>query len=342
MTWTRLHLKKDLRILLCVVPLFFFSSPSLWAQNTAPICEPSSQVKAAIDRIEGQKQASSETDYEFWRSRQAATNALLHQYPNDFFVQRFYVYEMMGPDPSTAGYPSEHGTLQVIADYRALHEQHPDDSTVEYLYATTLINRDTPTAIRLLEEALRKNPSSPPPRLDLVRIYTSPNFLDHTKAKSHLSTFLAACPASLAGYGWLRGFGDDDLIRKSSAQLRSVIGKRADADAVWEYPTLWGLEFKSHPRSDYDAVRSQVAADLTRIRALKLQNNFGWWYVLDQGYQLIGDQEQAKWAASQRDNLVQSSDSSTRCQRSFNGSRTILIRSPTRRRRRSGHTIAKN
>jgi hypothetical protein len=285
-------------ILVACIAIF---TPSYVYPQSAPVCDASLEVKAALEQIDAEKQGQTETDYEFWQSRRAATKALLQRYPNDFFVQRAYVNGMMGPDPSTSGWPSEHGILQIIAEYKTLHEQHPGDAAIEYLYATSLIDRDTPTAITLLDETLQKNTSFPWPDLDLVRIYTSPNFLDRTKAESHFSAFLAACPSNLFGYSWLRGISDDELTRKITPQFRRVIEARADAESVWAYQQLWALEFKSHPRSDYDALRKQVATDVARLRALELQNNFGWWYVLEQGYQLIGDLEQAKWAETERD-----------------------------------------
>src|SRR5690348_1626107 len=290
--------------LLCV-SLFFLTCSSLFAQTNAPMCDPSSEVKGALEQFTNQKQAPGQTDYEFWRSRQTAIKALLQRFPGDFFIQRTYLNEMMGPDPSRGGWPSEKGTLQVIAEYKALHEQKPNDAVVEYLYATTLIDRDTPGALKLLYDTLSKDPSFSQPHLDLVRIYTSPNFLDQNKAESHLSTFLAACPADLAGYSWLRSIKDNDFVRKSATQLRKLVESRTDLDAIWQYQTLWGLEFKSHPRADYPALRTQVASDVAHIRSLKLENDFGWWYVLDQGYQLLGDQKQAKWAETERDKHLQ-------------------------------------
>ncbi|MDE3136223.1 MAG: TlpA family protein disulfide reductase [Acidobacteriota bacterium] len=241
----------------------------------------------------------------------AALKALLERYPNNFFVQSEYVNAMMAPDPSTDGWPSERGTLKVIAEYKALHERHPDDAVIEILYARTLTDRDTPAAIKLLDDALRKMPSFPLPNLDLVRIYTSPNFRDQAKAESHLSAFLSACPESAEGYTWLRSMANDDFTRKSMAQFRKVAETRT-AQTVGVYPELWGLEFKSHPRSDYPALRKQVAADVARIRALNLQKEFRWWYALEQGYRLLGDQKQLKWAETESDKQIQLPGSSPR------------------------------
>jgi hypothetical protein len=316
MVWNRLHMRRPFRVLLCA-SLFLFSPSSLPAQTNLPMCSPSPKVRAALEHIDQQREGPNETDYEFWLSLRAELKALLQQHPRDFFVQRAYLGErivggLMGPDPSTGGGPSEKGRLQAIAEYKALHEQHPDDAVIDDLYGRTLIDRDTPVAIKLLDDSLQKKPSFPWPNLDLVRIYTSPSFLDRSKAESHLSAFLAACPANLAGYDWLGNLGDDDFTRKSIAQFRKVLGTRTDAGTIAQYPTLWGLEFKSHPPSDYGALRKQVAADVARIRTLKIDNDFGWpnplrrsfpqdvWYVLYRGYELIGDRAQAKWAEAER------------------------------------------
>lgn len=290
--------------LLCV-PLLLLTCSSLLAQTDAPVCGPSPAVKAALDQFSKQAQAPDQTDYQFWRSRQAAMKSLLNKYPHDAFVQLAYAHQMMGPDPSTEGWPSEDRTLKAIAEYKSLHAQHPDDAAIEYVYATTLIDRDTPTAIKLLDDVLKREPSFAPPDLDLVQIYTSPNFLDRAKAKSYLSAFITGCPANLAGYSSLQSIGDNGFAGKSAAQLRQVIETRTDSEAIWGYQTLWGLEFKSHPRSDYDALRKQVAADVARIRALNLQSDFGWWYTLDRGYQLIGDQKQSKWAETEEGKHIQ-------------------------------------
>lgn len=322
--------------LLCV-PLLLLTCSSLLAQTDAPVCGPSPAVKAALDQFSKQAQAPDQTDYQFWRSRQAAMKSLLNKDPHDAFVQLAYAHQRMGPDPSTEGWPSEVGTLKAIAEYKSLHAQHPDDAAIEYVYATTLIDRDTPTAIKLLDDVLKREPSFAPPDLDLVQIYTSPNFLDRAKAKSYLSAFITGCPANLAGYSSLQSIGDNGFAGKSAAQLRQVIETRTDSEAIWGYQTLWGLEFKSHPRSDYDALRKQVAADVARIRALNLQSDFGWWYTLDRGYQLIGDQKQSKWAETEEGKHIQPEGPLRRFQRPVNGSATTPFR--TLMRRKSGGRI---
>jgi hypothetical protein len=277
-------------------------SSSTQAQEATPrtlgglLCEPAPQIQAALDVILKRKQAPDQSDYEFWRAQRTAIQGLRKQYPNNFFVEREYVANMVNSDPSTGGFPSEAGILQVTSEYKTLREQRPDDTIVEYLYATLLVDRDTPAAIQLFDDVLRKEPGFPWPHNDLVPIYSSPNFLDRAKQVAHLSAFLSACPANVGAYGWMREIEDDELIRKIAPQFRRLLETRTDPDALWEYQTLWSLEFKSHPSSDYAALRKQVASDLARIRPLNLKNDVRWWYVLSQGYQLADDPGQAKWA----------------------------------------------
>lgn len=269
--------------------------------TNGPYCEATGEVKAALDNFHKMKQGLEETDYDFWLSQHTAIEKLRGRYPNDLFVGREDIYNRMGGDPSTSGFPSETGSVQTIAEYKSLHEQHPEDPMTEYLYAITLIDRDTPTAIKLLDDVLQKNPTLPWPHQDFLRIYTSLNFLDKGKAQSNLSAWLAACPANLGGYSWVTRIGGDELIRNSAAHLRKAIGERTDLEAIWNYQTLWSLEFESHPRSEYDGLRKQVATDVARIRALNRESDFSWWYTLAQGYQLLGDQNQLKWAEKGRD-----------------------------------------
>ena len=68
---------------------------------------------------------------------------------------------------------------------------------------------------------------------------------------------------------------------------------------VGAYRTLWSLEFKAHPASEYEALRRQVGRDLERLRQVKLQDKRQWYEALEDGYKLVNDQKQSDWAAEQ-------------------------------------------
>ena len=267
-----------------------FSSSQLHAQ-TAPLCDPSPDVKAALDQLPS-NQALDQTEYQFREARRSAIRALVRRYPGDVFVQRAYISSM-----SDWNTPSDR--LKVIAEYNSLNDQHPSDSYISYLYGTTLLGRDTPQAIKLFAAALEKAPDFPWPHLQFVYIYSAPNFLDKAKTISHAKAFLSACRSTLEGYHSLSKLGDKDLTSQAASQLRQILLPRIDPDALGAYPSLWSLEFAAHSPSEYDALRKRVAADVARLRALNLVNVRQWWSALQEGYKLSNDQKESDWAADQ-------------------------------------------
>jgi hypothetical protein len=124
-------------------------------------------------------------------------------------------------------------------------------------------------------------------------------FLNKEQSAAHLKAFLDACPASLDGYERLTRIDDKDLLRPYAAHLRTLLASRSDPDAVGAYRTLWSLEFKVHPPSEYGPLRRQVGQDLERLRQLKLEDKRQWYWALVEGYKLVNDQKQSDWAEEQ-------------------------------------------
>ncbi len=255
-------------------------------------CAPSPAVKAALDQLPSY-QSPAQTDWQYREQRSAAIQALLGQYPDDLFVQRTYISSTY--DPSDMD--------KLIDQYKAGREQSPDSPQLSYLYGLTLVGRQTPEAIKLFEGALEKAPKFPWPHLSLVSIYASPNFLNKQQSASHVKEFLDSCPASLEGYEALTRLDDKELIRQSGEKLRAILQTRSDPDALAAYTTLWSLEFKAHPPSEYDPLRKQVGEDLKRIRPLNLQDKRQWYEALEQGYKLVNDQEQSDKVIDKRQRL---------------------------------------
>jgi hypothetical protein len=257
-----------------------------WAQS-ADVCGPAPDVKAALDQLPEQTPALS--DWQFHEQHAAALRALLIQYPDDVFVQRAYINSMYGRSDKD----------KVIAEYKARYERNPDDPRLAYLYGMTLVGRQSPEALKLFSAALKEDPKFPWPHLQLVTIYNSSVFLNKEQRDAHLRAFLDACPASLDGYQPLTRMDDKDLLRPYAARLRTLLATRSDPDAVGAYRTLWSLEFKVHPASEYDVLRGQVGKDLERIRQLKLEDKRQWYEALQEGYKLVNDQKQSDWAQEQ-------------------------------------------
>jgi hypothetical protein len=278
-----------MQLSLCLLALLTgFTSRGVWAQS-AVVCGPAPAVKLALDGLPQQTPAL--TDWQFHEQHTAAIQALLRQYPGDVFVQKAYIGSM----------DSRSDKDKVIAEYKARHEQNPDNAQLAYLYGLTLLGRQSAEAIKLFSGALQKDPNFPWPHLQLVTIYSTPVFLDKAQRVAHLKAFLEACPASLDGYESLAGIDDKDLQRTYAAKLRTMLASRSDPEAGGAYTTLWSLEFKAHPPSEYEPLRKQVGQDLERLRQLKLEDKHQWYEALEEGYKLVNDQKQSDWAEDQEE-----------------------------------------
>ncbi len=273
-----------------LVPLAL--APARLGAQSPDACEPSPVVKAQLHDLPSQTPA--ETDWEFHKKKLAAIQSLLARFPHDVFVQRAYIRTMDNFLERT----------QVIDEYKTRHETSPEDAILDYLYGLTLVGRDSGQAVKLFKAALAQDPAFPLPHRQLASIYTSPAFLDKEQSLTHLRAYLQACPASFDGYDALAGSDDKDLIRQGAERLRALIEKRNDVDAVNAYQTLWSLEFKAHPPSEYAPLRKQVQADLERIRAMNAamtyQDRREWYETLEDGYKLANDQKQADAIKAER------------------------------------------
>ena len=278
---------RPLQLCLSII-LFLCLAPRLLRAQTEEACAPSPPVKRAFDALSSQTPA--DTDWEFGQRRLTTMQGLLQRFPGDVFVQRRYITAMA----------RQFEAEEAIAEFKARHEQSPEDAHVDYLYGFALLGRQSTESIKLFDTALQKDPNFPWPHLALAQIYGAPVFLDKEKKAAHVKAFLAACPAAFEGYEALASLDDKALIARRASQLRALIQSRGDSDAIGAYQTLWSLEFKAHPPSEYDRLRKQVVQDLQRIRALNLADDRKWYGTLEIGYKLADDPKRSDWAKEER------------------------------------------
>jgi len=291
-----------------LLPLLF-AYPS-FAQSVASLsnCEAAPDVQKALDGLPTYRSDPRLTDWQVYQQRLGGLKALMRQYPNDLFVQRTYIESttsLRGIDTV-----SVEEKRQAMAEYKSKHEQNPGNPEIQYLYGLTLVGLDTPHAIQAFDAALQHEPGFPYPHLALVRIYKSAAFLNKEQVVAHLTSFLDACPATFAAYDSLIWTGDEHLLSKYGVQLRGVLQARSDAAAVAAYQTLWSIEFKMHPASEYETLRKQVGQDVARLRQLKMGGRREWYETLEQGYKLANDPKDADWAKQERERRLPSAGDS--------------------------------
>ena len=165
--------------LACILWLLLGSS---WAQ-AAP-CAPSREIAAQLEKITVVVSASSDFDQAL-----APLVALRQRYPDDLWVNQRY-------QDAVQQYGIEGHLRKLTEDYQVLSMQHPDDFKYSYLYARSLMGRNTSAAIQQMMEIVADHPDFAPAHGALAEIYASAKFHDESRKKTERERSLALCPGS--------------------------------------------------------------------------------------------------------------------------------------------------
>jgi len=241
---------------------------SAQAQNGIHACD----AEPAIQQIYEQHRSSPD--------RVDVLREALRAHPDDLFLNRWLIL--------TPGF--RRGIFE--AEYRARFEAHPGEPLFQYLYGLALMGADTPQAIRLIGQALAKDPGIPYAYQALVAIYSSPNFRDRAKVASNLQAFTARCPQDVDAYSYLKEVDDPRVLREMTVKFRDTVENGYTAGVAATYANLWAAEFRIADPKTRDQLRERVRADIERIRELD-PNNIDDSKSLIEGYRLLGDQAAA-------------------------------------------------
>jgi thiol-disulfide isomerase/thioredoxin len=184
--------------------------------------------------------------------------------------------------------PNRYPALQ--EKFRKQARENPDDPLALYEAGVALFRTDTPESIRLLEAAKAKAPQFPWPALQLAKEYSRGLHWDKQRSFENLAAFFKQCPDSTdaSARSLLARSGDDALQSKVAGTLRAFLMKQADPARFEDYATLWGMEFRTRPPQEHDALRKQIAEDLKRLEALPPKIDSGWQSFLLNGYKQAG------------------------------------------------------
>ncbi len=261
------------------VALLLVLTPA-WAQGDA--CAPSHEIDAQLNRIKVVVTRASDFDRGL-----ADLHALRRQHPGDLWINQRY-------QDAVQQYGIEGHLRKLTEEYQVLSMQHPDEVTYSYLYARSLMGRNTSSAIQQMMEIIAAHPDFAPAHGSLAEIYSSTVFRDESREKTERERFLALCPESalqprpaglpdpsplvdqaehlLAQHGdpdraeamALQGIRDDEwrLQRIRPFDWYSVEFKRqAQRELQAKYWRLWSLQV----RCERLARRPQRAAELLAV-----------------------------------------------------------------------------
>jgi thiol-disulfide isomerase/thioredoxin len=265
--------------------LLLFAAPLL-AQTASnlPGCAPPPELRRAMDDQLDDKKFSKLPYAEQVARKREVLEGMIARYPREIDPQHSLMRAAQNDWESL--HPGSWAAMQ--DEYRQRAKANPNDPLALDLAAYALIGTDTPEAIRLLDAAKTQAPQFVWPYLDLANIYASGKFKDKQKSTDNLTVFWTACPAS-TDYGARWQLSKNPALEaKVAPALRAQLEKETDPEQLKEYEFLWGLEFRTHPPQEHDALRKQVAADLKRLETLQPKPDAEWQAFLLKGYKTSG------------------------------------------------------
>jgi thiol-disulfide isomerase/thioredoxin len=281
-----------------ILSLLVLLTAPLFAQTSAtlPGCEAPAEIHKTIhEKLEG-NEFGKLSFLEQEALRQKVLTELIAQYPREIEPRRRLISTARNEE--NALHPGSFAAVQ--EKYREQAKEHPDDPLMLYLAGNVLTGTDTPEAIRLLNAAKAKAPQFVWPDLDLAGIYSGGAFADKQKFTENLTAFWTACPASTNGSAQWMLVKDMALQAKVATALRAQLATETDPEKLRRYEYLWGLEFRTHPPQEHDAVRKQVAADLKRLETINPHPDAEWASFLIGGYKQSGASKETLTAMEDR------------------------------------------
>lgn len=274
---------------------YFLSLPSpLRAQTklALPACDASPEVQKILDTKLDEKLLDKMKFAERTVYERGVFEDLIAKYPREIVPYQRLIQETRFSDPDA--FPALQDRFAKFA------AGHPDDPLALTIGGMVLLRKDTPESIRLLESAKAKAPEFPWAPLALADVYFSGKRADNAKVAENISAFFAACPSSTNRTAqWILN-KNAPLQPKVAAALRTKLEKETDPKHLRDYETLWGLEFRTRPPAEHDALRKQVALDLKRLESLDPKGDAEWQAFLIKGYKQSGAAQETITAVEDR------------------------------------------
>jgi thiol-disulfide isomerase/thioredoxin len=279
---------------LCLFVFLAVTSPAL-AQSSLPRCEPLPQLQEALEKESDWELAPGETLAQLLAQHREILTELISQYPREVEPHRRLILE-------TRWWADPTQLPPLLERYRQQGLENPDDPLALYLEGIALFHTDTPTSIQLLEAARSKAPNFGWPSLQLAEIYSSGKRLDKKKELENIGAFFATCPASAdpLAQRLLAETGDLTLQARVASALSVRLSRETVHARLMDYETLWGLEFRSRPAQEQDALRLQVLEDVKRLGSLNTKPDAEMLTLLIKGYRQGGASPETVTAAEDR------------------------------------------
>lgn len=148
----------------------------------------------------------------------------------------------------------------------AQRKKYPGRWVYELLEAKALEGKNTPEAIRRLEELKVAHPEAAQIYLELAANtgYNFLKFYDQKRAQNELDGFLNLCPATIdeTALQVLGMAGSREQVSRAVGPIRKHLREENDPHLRKSWESLWSLEFKNRPPAEHESVRREIAEDI--------------------------------------------------------------------------------
>jgi thiol-disulfide isomerase/thioredoxin len=227
--------------------------------------------------------------------------SMLKQDPENFWLLRAYIDASTNASAYLAsrngtGIPRGQIYESVVARFQKDYEAKPGDPKAAFLYAYSLIHRNTPKAIEILNDLAQKTPDFPYPYLTLAIIHSNSAFLDLAKQQKYTEEYLARCPDTIEPRiaVFVKQFNKSDILSRYAGALRARIAGNADEQTVPLYATLWDLESRNALPAGQAELNKRIESDLAFLEGLSKTKFKEIDMLLARGYKRIGNKEVMK------------------------------------------------
>jgi hypothetical protein len=178
-----------------------------------------------------------------YEERIGALRTLAKQYPDDFFIQRYY----------QDSFRREFYLADEFDRALAMYRNRPPDPLSRYYEARLLMYAEPQRSKAIFEELLKANPMFVWPHLEFAEWGTLPGHRSTEEATSHWKAFAAKCP---------EGLEPGDV--QDTQNTRRTLERRNTWLDVDLWPQLWAAEERTEIAA---TLQSDVRGDLHRIEA---------------------------------------------------------------------------
>ena len=153
------------------------------AQGTSSAaCELSPEVRAEVAKITKSQTDLAVSDPSDFEKNVGPLLALRQRHPNDLLVHELY-------QDAVERHGIEGHLRKLTEEYQVLSMQHSDEVMYDYLYARSLIGRNTTSAIRQINEILAQHPDFASGHRSLAEIYSSAAFRNSERKRWSANAF---------------------------------------------------------------------------------------------------------------------------------------------------------